>query len=67
MFDVTSGLWTFGLAPSKKTVSCDQFSHKFSADIVKRQSATNGYSFMPSTDLEICECGVRIFFLIRLF
>ncbi|XP_065662188.1 uncharacterized protein LOC136084880 isoform X2 [Hydra vulgaris] len=63
VFDVKSGLWTFGLnAPSKKTVSCDQFSHKFSTDIVKRQSATNGYSFMPSTDLEICKCGVRIFF-----
>ncbi|XP_065653453.1 uncharacterized protein LOC136080565 isoform X2 [Hydra vulgaris] len=58
VFDVKSGLWTFGLnAPSKKTVSCDQFSHKFSTDIVKRQSATNGYSFMPSTDLEICKCG----------
>nr|XP_047137215.1 uncharacterized protein LOC105847614 isoform X3 [Hydra vulgaris] len=58
VFDVKSGLWTFGLnAPSKKTVSCDQFSHKFSSDIIKRQSATNGYPFMPSTDLGTCECG----------
>ena len=64
MFDVTSGLWTFGLnAPSKKTISADQFNHKFSSDILKRQSASKGYSFMPSADLGVCECAVRIFYL----
>nr|XP_047127569.1 uncharacterized protein LOC105848429 [Hydra vulgaris] len=58
VFDVASGLWTFGLnAPSKKTISSDQFNDKFSSDIVKRQSASNGYPFMPSADLGVCECG----------
>ncbi|XP_047139988.1 uncharacterized protein LOC124815374 [Hydra vulgaris] len=58
VFDVASGLWTFGInAPSKKTVSNDQFNEKFSNDIVKRQSATNEYCFMPSVDLDNCDCG----------
>nr|XP_047139151.1 uncharacterized protein LOC124815053 [Hydra vulgaris] len=62
VFDVASGLWTFGInAPSKKTVSNDQFNEKFSNDIVKRQSATNGYCFMPSVDLDNCDCDQELF------
>nr|XP_047124683.1 uncharacterized protein LOC124807139 isoform X2 [Hydra vulgaris] len=58
VFNVASGLWTFGInAPSKKTVSHDQFNKKFSSDIVNRQSATNGHRFIPSIDLDICDCG----------